>query len=312
MPEDYETTTKSLLTSLKNLAKDYCNGNKGTSLSAVRTLKRGLISSQTVFPALVFVPVRERTIKIFSGGKYKVARDINVVLYSKLARPRDAMEQVMELAESWKEIFRDTDNEDNFQLKDNTRPTTYSYDFGQAEFGEIGDFDKAVVLQQAIIPMVFKSDEYFPTETIETVLSEESPKDFGARVYDAVKSYAELSYVKFAYKHTTPPIPVARGVAVTVMPDTERQEFIYTGQNNVTRMTDIYVWSKASPFEDMLDVNLDTVEKVKDVLQTNLQWDGYAWNSRINIIDYGVNEALLLYGSRLEFMAESRETIPAT
>lgn len=308
----YETTMKDLLTGLKKLSIRYSNGDITNTLYAVKTFKRGLISQQTIFPAMVFVPKAERIIKIYSGGKYKIEREIDIVIYTKAFHTSDALKQAMELAESFKSIFRDNNNVTNFNIKDEyDRETTYSYTFLPFAFGEIEDFDKATVLQSVIIPSTWRSDEYFPAREVESTLVATTSKGIGEKVYEKITEAENLKTVKLAYNYTTPPVPVMRGVALTVMPRDENQVLgAFTGHSGVTRNIDIYIWSKASPYEDMLDINLDTVEKVKDILQKNVQMDGLCYNSSIPEILFGVNEELLLYGSRITFQTQSMEILP--
>jgi hypothetical protein len=263
---------------------------------------------------MVFVPRTERIIKIYNGGKYKIERAVDIVFYTKTFHTKDSLQQAMELAESFKGIFRDSNNETNFNLKDEyERETVYSYTFLPFTFGETEDFDKATVLQSVVIPSTWRSDEYFPAREVESTLVSTTSKTLGEKVYAKITEAENLKSVKLAYNFTTPPMPVMRGVAVTVMPRDETQALgRFTGHSEGTRVIDIYVWSKASPYEEMLDVNLETVEHIKDILQKNVQMDGMCYNSSIQGVNYGVNEELLLYGSQIIFQTQSYEALPAT
>ncbi len=311
--QNNETTMWDLLTSLKKITMSYGNGQIGSTLTPFKTFKRGILSPNTVFPAIAFLPLGETITKIYSGGKYSIKRDVNVTIVTKSAIARDSLEQAMDLSNKWKNIFRDTTYPNNFLLADDSsRPTTYDYSIGQITYGEVEDNQKASLLQEVTIPVSFWSREYFPTEEIATTLSEESSKDAGIRIFEGLTEYSTLSNVKFFYKTTMPPIPVDRGIVITVMPDQETHEWIETGHSNITRNIDIFVWTKASPFEEMLEMNLITMERVKDYLQTNLQWGGYAKNSAIEGIRFGLVEESLLYNTQIDLRIEAREVIPQT
>jgi hypothetical protein len=73
---------------------------------------------------------------------------------------------------------------------------------------------------------------------------------------------------------------------------------------------DIIVWTKATPFEGSLDLNLETVEKIKDVIQATPTMGNRCTNSYITNIQYGVNNKSNLYTSRIQVETWARQTLP--
>ena len=77
MSSEYITNMKDLLTSIKNLYKSYGNGVKGTLLSDIKTYKRGILGSATVYDSITVFPVREVIIQRRSDHFQIVERTVN-------------------------------------------------------------------------------------------------------------------------------------------------------------------------------------------------------------------------------------------
>ena len=124
-----------------------------------------------------------------------------------------------------------------------------------------------------------------------------------------LKSSTEMRKAKFFYSHSYPPIKVGDGVVVSVIENVDERNRREAGRGNPQGQIDILVWTKASPYEGSLDLNLDTLEEIKTVLQRDQHLGGRCFSTQIERIEYGLNAEARLYTSRLSFITNSWQTL---
>lgn len=303
------TNTKTILTDLKSLAIKYSDGTKGTGLSTIKTFKRGVLGPNTIFPSMTFSPISESIIGGYNG-KYKLEHRIDTEIFTKSGRQKDAKEKCMELSRTWQNVFRDSSNTDNYQLKDGSgNQTIYNFQIGQPE-DSVYDLDEGETqLIRCMIPMGLRSFTDFPSGRIDSDFDTETAGiyDVSEQIHTKLKADSDLNYVKFTFGHHQPPFTVGNGVVVSVVDSTENTEKFPTSHHEQERNINILVWSKTSPFERNLDINLETVDHIRDLVFTYPRWSGKGYRSRINGTTFGIDEDRLLYQSIIDFRVYTRE-----
>ena len=90
------STMKQTLTDIKTVLLTYQN----TTLSDLRTYKRGCLPPMPSFPALAILPEKEKIIRRRSNGQQVVERDILIEVYAKAVDRKYAVAQVMDIMEA--------------------------------------------------------------------------------------------------------------------------------------------------------------------------------------------------------------------
>jgi len=300
---------KTLLGDLKELSKDYQNGVKSTNIYGIRTFKIGLLSDNTVFPALTIIPIAENLSGYRNGGIYRVDREINIEVYVKLGDITSSSKYIQEICHYLLDMFYDDDYPDNYKfLNSSDEATVFSFEPGRIEYQTYGERDQ--LFQRAIIPLVFSSWEAAPTFTKTATITDTDLRSIGEYIYALLRDDSSLSKIKFFYSHGNPPIKVGAGVVASVLENVDQRTRRETGRDNPTGLIDVIVWSKASPFEGALDLNLEQIELIKDVLQEDQNLGGRVYRSNIDRIEYGINFESMLYVSRIMFNTYAYNKIP--
>lgn len=302
------TDMKTLLSNLKALTKKHMDGTISTNLKGLKTLKRGLLSAtNTIFPAITFIPQSETIGGYRNGGIYRVDRDVNIEIFVKLNKVGDTATYLQELAHYVKNMFDSYYDDWNFE--DNSgNATVFSFSPGSIQY-EVTDGADSII-QAAILPYTFSSWEQAPTFIVNSTITEYDFRSIGEFVHDTLREDTTLTQVKFFFSHATPPTQVGQGVIVSTLEnrvDSNRRE---AGRDNPNGYLDILVWTKASPFEGTLDLNLEIVEKIKDVIQENQNMGGRCYRSYISGVDYGVNQQDVLYASRIRVETWAYKNLP--
>lgn len=300
---------KQILTNLKELAKDYGDGTLGTALKGIKTYKIGVLGQTIIYPVLDIQPRFETYGGMRSGRVHRIDRNIDFLIYTKSLKLQDTTNQVRELAEAVVEMFYDVSNPNNYKLTSDSTDYVFSFSPGQIQYQVQEEGDQQ--LQRALVPFVFSSWETGPTVTNYPTITDTGMKTLSEYIYAQLKAASTLTKVKFDYAHMTPTIQVGDGVVICVVDNYDERTRRETGRDNPNYFIDIVVWTKASPYEGTLEYNMDIVELVKDVLQSNPQLGGKAYNSKIDRIEYGINEDMFLYGSRIVFNCQTYNLMPS-
>jgi hypothetical protein len=306
-----QTNMRDLLLDLKALAKSYMDGGKSTNLKGLKTLKRGILSPNTIYPAIVFLPISEQLNGYRNGGVYKVDRTVNIELWTKLGRVDDTSKFLQELCHFTYDMLQfDTSFPDNWKFPNGDEDATVFFmNPGAINYETISGADS--LLQRATLLFTFSSWEQAPTFTIRSTIVDTDLRNIGEYVHDILKADSSLDSVKFFYSHSSPPIQVGNGVVVSVKENVDEHNRRESGRDNPTGYIDVIVWTKASPYEGTLDLNLETIEKIKDVLQADQQLGGKAYRSYVDRVIYGVNYDSMLYTSVLKFNTWAYKKMPS-
>lgn len=292
-----EQNMRDLLRSLKALTITHMkNGGRSTNLSAIKTVKIGMLSpANTIFPAITFIPRSERLGGYRNGGVYRVDRQVDIEVYVKLGKVEDSGKHIQETCHHVKNMF---DNYDDWRMpNDDEDDTVWTYSPGTISYDIISDRD--TLFQRALLPYTFTSWEQAPTFTTSSTIGQYDLRTIGEYVYSSLLADSTLTNVKMFYSHAAPPVTVGNGIVLSVLENVWESNRREAGRDNPTGYTDVLIWTKASPFVGSLDLNLETVEKVKDVIQADQHMGGRCYNSYISSVQYGVNTDLALYVSRV-------------
>jgi len=302
------TNMKNVLTGFKELLKDYSNGSKGTNLKMVRTFKKGIINEKAVLPAIILFPITEIHRGIRSGGVYRVDRNIDFHIVSKMANLRDSNKFIEELSQTVLNIFYDTNYPNNYQLPVEDEETIFHFEPGSIEYQNFAERDE--LFQRAIIPMTFSSWEQVPTTTLSKTIDSTNLSSISSYLRDMLDDSQALRNVKVFNNFSFPPVNVGNGAVITIIENVDERNRRETGRDNPAGYIDIFVWTKATPYEPILDFNIDTLENVKDVLQADPNLGGRCYMSNIEKIDFGVNSELMLYLSKVRFNTYTYRNLP--
>ncbi len=292
-----ETNFRDLLRDLKALTLTHMkSGGRSTNLSTIKTVKIGILSpANTIFPAVSFMPKTEQLGGYRNGGSYKVARAVDIEVYVKLGKVEDTGKHIQETCHYLKAMF---DDYDDWKFpNDDGEDTVWTYSPGYIAYDIVSDRD--TLFQRAVLPYTFTSWEQAPTFTLSSTIGSYDLKNIGEYIYGILKADTTLSDVKMFYSHASPPITVGNGIVLSVLENVWESNRREAGRDNPTGYIDILVWTKASPHISSLDLNLETVEKVKDIIQADQHMGGRCFNSYINSVQFGVNTDLALYVSRI-------------
>ena len=300
------TTIKDLTINFKNLIKGYEDGTYGTTLKGLNTFKRGILSTtNTIFPSVSISPIREVLEGIRSGGYYYTGREILVEVICKHSNARSGIQYAQDFAKDIRDIFYDTNYPDNWKIPDGAGDDTISsFTINEQRSGEAPWVRGNVQFVSMVFN--FRSNETTPTRTVVNTITQSAYGTVGEKIKDLLKAGVTA---KFYYAHSVPPVK-GQGVNITIMETPgmimDQRE---AGRDSETWRFDISVWSRLSPYDGALDLNLETVESVKDILQTNPQLDGLVFNSAIESIDFGVNKKINMYGATFSFVAHGYKNL---
>ncbi len=302
------TTMKNLLTGYKELLKEYANNQKGSVLKSIRTFKKGIVNDKVVLPAVSLFPITEIHGGMRNGGVYKVDRIIDFHVINKIANLRDSNKFIEELCQNILNVFYDDDYPYNYKLEEDDEETVWHFEPGRIEYQNFSERDE--LFQRAIIPMTFSSWETAPTMEPVNEITETNVSSISSYLKEMLSDYQNLRDVKVFNNFSFPPVNVGNGAVITIIENMDERNRNEAGRDNPEGFFDIFVWTKASPFEPVLDFNIDVVEEVKDALQIDQNLGGRCFMTRIEKIDFGINTDLMLYLSRIRFNTHSYKVLP--
>ena len=287
-----------LLTTVKTRLLAY----QGSTLSKVKTWKRGILPPLPTFPAIAVLPIRETLSSPRSGGVYRNDREINIEIYTKGLGTADVLRECMDITTAVKDILKT-----EFHMVD-TDETTYDVVMQTHILGEPQPFKNSLV-QKCTIPIVCRSLESCTTTSPTTTITDASSKDLLDAVYTAVNSYAFTNTVKKIDRATLPPCMAYP--SIHILEDTDFQERYEAGVDRPTRRFVLACFNKQLDKEVLLDNLLAVVEEVKDCMQENSRWGNMARNSWVETIEYGTYplEKGALYGAFVNMLVWAWDTV---
>lgn len=289
-----------LLSAIKYNLKLY----KTTTLSKVKTYKKGILPPIPIYPAVAILPEDEYYFGFGSKKKYKAIRRIRFDIYGHGYDLGNTYTNTMEITNAIKNIVTTkhqwTDSSGNDQC--------YNTFKEEEIFGEPYPF-KNRYLQKSSVTISCYSFECLPTQILSVTPVEETAEDFLTTLYDKVKSYKSttLSHIKSFAKGITPPLSTYP--AVVVSENTETPIQYEAGRSRLERTFDIVVYHKLLDKEGILERVLKEVENVKEIVFTNPKWDGKAVWTIIDGVDYGVfiNENSYLYAAYVTITVNAKK-----
>jgi|SRR3990167_9656199 len=282
------STMKQTLTDIKTVLLTYQN----TTLSDLRTYKRGCLPPMPSFPALAILPEKEKIIRRRSNGQQVVERDILIEVYAKAVDRKYAVAQVMDIMEVIKNIGQ-------AQISSLWNSTCFDFDMYSETYMEPVVLKSNQVIYGGSMRFRFRDHHTIPVSSRKRKASvtETKASDILNAVYDAIYSYIDdltysLSDVNIFAKQDIPPLP--KFPAVTVIEGKTNRLKSLTGMDDVSRIFDISVWTELVDKEYSLDKNLDIVEILKNILEIEYTFTNtttaQAYNSQIIQTTYNRND----------------------
>ena len=294
-------TMSRIMTAIKSALLAY-NGT-GETLEDIKTFKRGKALKTLIHPAIFIRPIREFFPKIWTGGKYDAHKEVEIRVAAKNLNARTALYKAMEYAEAIRDILAPAHG----NLDWNFSGIVWNAELGNIQIGEQTE-TKGGFVQECILPATYMAKETFPTETDYTTLSEHEPKDLLDLVFTLVNGDSTLSGIKLWSKGRTP--PRLRFPACSIIPDEAEYEAYESEHDKRILNLQVLIFTKVLDKETSIDNNLALAELMKDVLQKNVRWGGYARNSEFDIDyeEYQTDNGFL-YGTRFNLALDSREKL---
>lgn len=296
---DYYTNMSTLLTAIKNRLLAY----QSTTLSSVKTYKRGVLPPLPSFPAIAVLPIRETLHSARSGGDYRADREINIEIYTKALGTANSLRDNMDIVDAVKDILKT-----EFQMDDSGK-ATYDAVMQTHILGEPQPFRNTLV-QKCTIPVMCRSLESCATGgTFSTTITDNSAKSVLDEVYDAINAYSYTKNVKVKAKATLP--PCMDYPSVHVLEDTDFPDRYEAGIDQPNRGFTVACFNRQLDKEALLDNLLIVVEDVKDCLQETPRWSNKARNSWVTGVEYGTYplEKGALYGAFVTMMLWAWDTV---
>lgn len=294
-----ETTTKDLIIQVHKTFVE--NRDK---ISTLKTFKNGILPPLPVYPAMAILPKRDDFNYRYSGGKYKVARELELQIITKSLKKRDAKDEVQSLMDGCIRIIRD-----------NPTFNDLCYD----TWAESHDLEDPIersdsVLSVGTIKMICYSFEYKPTRASRSVkLYEAGSTHLLSQIYDLFQYHKnDLDYPMRALKQfhvqtMSPKVLFPSAILSEIIGGRERT---FSGIDTVSREVRLEIFTKMLDKDFALFSNLDLIENAKRIIQLDSTLGGAAIDSEIDNISYFrlQDDTLgLLYNSIITTICQTQE-----
>jgi len=268
-------TTKDLIIQVHRTFLD--NRDK---IPLLKTFKKGVLPPLPVFPAMAILPIRDDFNYMYSGGKYRVSREIEIQIVGKSLRKRDARDQVQTLIDGCIRIIRD-----------NPTFNDLCYD----TYAESQDLEDPIertdsVLEIGTIKVLCYSFEYKPTRAARSVtLYESSGTHLLSQIYDRFHShkldpdYPLKALKQFHVQTMGPKVQFPAAILSELIGDRERT---MAGIDIVNREVRLEIFTKMLDKDFALFSNLDLAENAKRIIQLDSTLGGAVQDSEVDNISY--------------------------
>lgn len=262
-----------------------------TTLSSVKLWKIGMFTPQWGFPVLSIMPIDEVYTNFESGGRYRVTRNINIEVWSKLLDRKKAIEQCEDILSAVKDIVQA-----NIDWSDNAIDTRIDGEF----YGPSDEY------QTAVLSLKSRSMETMPTVSSVGTVAEINSDDLVQQMFTTIVGYKtsgtpSLSEVYNFYRSYQ--MTLVRPPAVTLYEDSLKRDRRWAGADNPNRHFRLVTFTPLMEKESNLQQNIEIMEKLKDIVQINYKWAGKAWNTLVTRVVYDqVRTQYPLYATTLEYI----------
>ncbi len=278
-------------------------------------IKKGVLPIIPVFPVIALLPELETILEYHSGGRYIIQRDISLEVYEKGFKSNIVNERLKDFVDKIVTICQTQNTLGANKWGSTTLDSTW-----ENESYETPMETENQIIQVAILPMSFTSEETLPSNRIiSQTVTETNQSDLIDEIYNKIVTYIngtdnayDLTKVKQIYKKEIPPMPVYP--SITIVGRGVNRERKLTGEDMPVHNIEIAVWTKLLDKEIMLDKNLELIDTLKDAVQFNFMWSGKCYDSYIDSIEYerlDISKIGMVYASRMSLKCEGRENIYA-
>jgi hypothetical protein len=298
MPDNV-TTMKDLITKIHKVFVD--NRSK---IRLLKTFKNGVLPPTPAFPAMAILPQKESFSYLYTGGKYRVNRELELQVVTKTMNKRDGRDQVEDLMDGCIRIIRD-----NHEFEGECYDT----------FADLHDMEDPIEREDSIVDVgIIKlncfSFEFKPDRRLRTTkLYEAKSNHLLSQIYDLFWTYKNdvdypLRNLKgLEVQSLGPRIQFPLALVSEMSVDRDRT---FTGIDIATREIRIEIFTKLLDKDFALYSNLDLVENIKKILQLDSTLGGAVLDSEIDNISYlrSRSDVLgLIYNSIITFGCQAQE-----
>ena len=255
--------------------------DNNSTISSIKTYKKGVLPPLPVFPALSVLPISESYNYNYSNGKYRVNREVNLEIYIKSISLKNAREQLRDLIENVKTIL--TENYTIEGLVDDLHLRTLDFD-DPLSFGDS-------ILQRGVITINGFTYENKPSDRLsDSSISEATENQIIDELKDMFITYKDdatypLNTIKSLNVQTIAPQVAFPAVLIAGSLASQRYRE-YTGLDVLDMTCEISVFTKLVDKDYALYTNLDIAENIKRNLQRVANLNGYLLDPEIERINY--------------------------
>ncbi len=289
---NYYTTMSDLLTAIKNTLLTY----QTSTLSSVKTYKRGVLPPVPVFPAVAILPVSETFGKPRSNKIVPVYREVLIEVYTKHLNQDTQVSQNYDITEAIRNILKY-----DLRLVDgNTDKSSFDIFVDVSSYGDI-QYSNSIIRRSSFSVKV-SSYETLPTSINNTTISEETSKNILTVLHSKIAAYTFTDNIAHIKKEVMPPTPTFPSIYVYT--DKEEQDRFGAGLDSINRNFIITVVQKQLPKEQLLNTLFRIVDNLKVLLWTNNRLDNTLRYSYIDSIEYNSMGSAnnMMYGADINFI----------
>ena len=294
---DYYSNMSTTLDNLKTVVLKYQN----TTLSTVKTYKRGVLPPIPVYPAIAILPVNEEFGIPRSGGIIPVKRNIVIEVYIKHLKESTRVSNCNTITDEIVDILKTEHQlDDSGKAAWDTQVSNVTY--GDSPY-------KNDILRRGTVQLQTKSFQTLPSNYETVAISDKDQSDIITAIYDYINGYSFTDTIRTIKKGIIPPTPAFPAIYVT--DNTETHMRYETGADDPRRVFSVTTFVKQLDKEAMLNSLLRVTEDLKTLLWTNQRLANKAKNSYITGVEYGsyIAQNNALYSSEIMFEVECRDLI---
>lgn len=287
---DYQCGMVDIIKSIKGLIKSFRTARQNSYLCKVSTFQEGILPVMTIFPAIAVLPNNETFMDFISGGRYTIKRNLIIEGFVKSADIVSAQKRATEIGETVRDEFLKHTELKNIDLVN--KPLAFSLGVGELTLAESTEAEDYVI-GKFVLPVYMYSLDIIPYEKIiSTNYKIISNEDFLAKFKDIIKNWHSKKFSKIRHGCIYfSKMPVLNASILPALLIEEMSSSLLSreaGRDTIVKKFRASVFTSAIPKPQLLWDNIEIIEGVKNTILINSQFDGYAKNTQIESIDFGL------------------------
>jgi len=269
---------------------------------------RGAPRNPTRFPYTAIIPIQETNGGIMNG-LIDTVRRVRIFAYAHQTQSRPAIRQSMGIIDNIKELFRPY-RDQSFVIDKQGGKTTFELFFPNVSYSERPFPWRNGFLQSSFLDIDFISREPLTYQLMNERGVERHNSDsktISDAIYNTYKAYSVNFLPEVASFKDLSLSPQTKFPVVFLTLEDAAYTRRFAGIDTMNLLFFINVLSRAENSSVALDQNISIIERCKEILFVNCDFEGKAIDYSYQGIDYGqlTSPAGLLYGSSLKFVAQT-------